>query len=489
MPTLVKTKVKIKDLFAAIEKIENTKIAFNEFYNQNNVIKVKDENGNWIDVKALVKKKDRHVTLNDNLIVGFNHKFGNGKFARELNAGDTIPSTSGPIIISNKKVTFEDDVVYDWEVKSDTHLYQDANGIIHHNTGKSLFKWVFAAQTIRMGGLAYDIETEDATNRDFAAKIANDPTGEIVDRIQQVDGVDTLEKLNEFLVNIADAKIAKKNTTPVFVSVDSYSQLSSEKEITDTATGNNVRDMTKAQTGRAVFRTLGRKLSAANITLFLVCHTSMKIGGFGNPVTKASHGGGADFASSLTLWITSNKEIAGPNKNIPVGARMRFKVMKNRTVYKGRGADVVFKFNGSIQRYSGLFEILADYGVVELSSKEITSRTKIFLGKDGAPFESKKIKKNEVEQYEADGWTVLEDKLKADGTEKKNPSYKAVKGEEVSITKIKDWIAENGGEEKVITNWENQLNMIMEGIDPHKDDPEFFEEDDNVEIPDIEEDE
>ena len=481
-------KCKIGDLFDAIEKLENNNIEYNQFYRQKSKIRVKDEHGEWIDVNQLVKKRDRHVIINDNLIVGYKHKFGNGKFANELNTGDTIPTKNGPLTITNKTISFEEKDVFDWEVDSSTHLYQDANGIIHHNTGKSLLKYVLAAETIRRGGIAYDIDTEDAANKEFVKKIANDKMGDIVSRIQSIEGIETIEDMKTILLNIAELKIAKKDDTPVFVSVDSISQLSSEKEMEDSVSGGSARDMTKAQAMRSVFRTISRKLRAANITLMLIAHTSMKIGGFGNPVTAATHGGGPDFAASLILWLTSNKELIGTGKvKVPIGARMRFQVKKNRTVYKGRKADVSFSFNSSILRYSGLLEILNEYGVVGLSSKEITPRTKVFVGVDGKPFESKSIKKNDVEEYEKDGWTIVEDKFNKDGTEKKNPTYKAIKGEEFSFLKMKDWIKDHGGDEVVINNWNDSLNKVMEGLDPSKDDPEFFEEDEEeMDVSDIE---
>ena len=186
-------------------------------------------------------------------------------------------------------------------------------------SGKSLLKYAFGANIIRKGGLVYDVETEDASNKDFVKKIANDKFGDIVKRMRQVEGIETIEDLRTFLLNMANLKINKKDTTPVFVSVDSVSQLSSIKEMEDAEENKNVRDMTKQQAMRAIFRTISGRLRLANITLFLIAHTSTNIGGFGNPVTKAAHGQGPGFAASLELWLTSNQEITAAGKNkIPI---------------------------------------------------------------------------------------------------------------------------------------------------------------------------
>jgi len=353
-------------------------------------------------------------------------------------------------------------------------------------SGKSLLKYVFGSQIIRMGGLVYDVETEDAANKDFVKKIANDGFGHVVKRMRQVEGIETIEDLRTFLVNMADLKIAKKDDTPIFVSVDSLSQLSSIKEMEDASENKNVRDMTKQQAMRSVFRTISRKLRVANITLFLIAHTSAKIGGFGNPVTKAAHGAGAGFAASLELWLTSNREITASGKHkVPIGAKMKFKVMKNRAVYKGRTAEVNFLFNGSIQKYSGLLELLNEYGVLALSSKEINAKTKMFYNADGE-FIKKKIKEKEIEAYELEGFTIINEKEAAEGEEapqdgkKKKGSIYAVKGEEVPVVKLKEWLQSKGGEEVIIKQWEDKLNAIFENIDPKKDDVAFFEEDENT---------
>jgi RecA/RadA recombinase len=279
-------------------------------------------------------------------------------------------------------------------------------------SGKSLMLVKFAGENIKKGGISYIVDTEDAVNPLFSKIILNDPKGEIVGQIQRIDTIDTIEQLRSFLINLAEKKIAMKNNAPVFIGVDSISQLSSEKEMEDAKSGSMARDMTKAQAMRGLFRVVNRYLRDANITLAVLSHTSSAIGGFGNPVTAANHGGGVKFASSLRIWITSSKEVSDSN-GIPLGVRMNFKVDKNRMVFKNRKASVNLSFKKGIQKYSGLLEILADNGIVKMTTKDVKKTTKV-----------------------------------------------TYQDEEFSANKIEEWIESKGGDEKVIAEWETKLNAI-----------------------------
>lgn len=279
-------------------------------------------------------------------------------------------------------------------------------------SGKSLLLTKLAGENIKRGGLSYIIDTEDAVNPMFAKVVLNDPEGKVVNKIQRIDTIDTLEQLRNFAVTLADKKIATKNNTPIFIGIDSISQLSSEKEIEDAKKGSFARDMTKQQAMRGFFRVLNRFLRPANITLVVLSHTSAAIGAFGNPVTAANHGGGVKFASSLRVWITSSKEVAD-SSGVPLGVRMNFKVEKNRMVFKGRKASVNLSFKKGIQPYSGLLELLAANDVLKLSTKDIKKTTKVTYN-----------------------------------------------GEEFSASKLEEWIEQSGGTNTVLDRWQSDLDSI-----------------------------
>lgn len=291
-------------------------------------------------------------------------------------------------------------------------------------SGKSLILTKLAGENIKRGGISYIIDTEDAINPLFAKVILHDPEGKVVNRIQRVDTIDTLEQLRNFVVTLANKKIATKNMTPIFIGIDSISQLSSEKEMEDAKSGSFARDMTKQQAMRGFFRVVNRLLRSANITLIVLSHTSAAIGAFGNPVTAANHGGGVKFASSVRIWITSSKEVSD-SAGIPLGVRMNFKIEKNRLVFKGRKASVNLSFKKGIQPWSGLLELLADNSIVKLSTKDIKKTTTVVY-----------------------------------------------KGEEFKASKIEEWVAGSGGTEVVLQKFQADLDSIY----GHQDVEESFEE-------------
>ena len=280
-------------------------------------------------------------------------------------------------------------------------------------SGKSLMLVKLAGENIKKGGISYIVDTEDAVNPMFAKTILNDPEGKIVNKIQRIDTIDTLEQLKNFAINLAEKKSQMKNNVPLFIGIDSISQLSSEKEMEDSRSGSFARDMTKQQAMRGFFRVLNRYLRPANITLVVLSHTSAAIGAFGNPVTAANHGGGVKFASSVRIWLTSSKEVAD-SAGVPVGVRINFKIEKNRLVFKGRKASVNLSFRKGILPWSGLLEILADNDIVKLSTKDIKKTTKVIY-----------------------------------------------KGEEFSASKLEEWVQGRGGDDKVLEEWQNELDFIF----------------------------
>lgn len=144
-------KCSIKELFNAIADINLIQYNFDEFYNQPNQIKIKNEFNDWIDVISLITKRDKIRTIKfdsgDEMRVADKHLVCidgvNCIMAHDLEYGDGILKSNGTLIyvISNELTDIEE-VVYDITVDSPTHLFQTDNGIIHHNTmaAKSLVR-------------------------------------------------------------------------------------------------------------------------------------------------------------------------------------------------------------------------------------------------------------------------------------------------------------------------------------------------------------
>lgn len=138
-----KIKIKIGDLFEFIFQKEKHKFEENQEFFQKTPIKIQDENGNWIDVKALITKKDKIRTLEfengDEIKTADRHLIcvdkKNCRQISELQIGDKILKANDERIkVKNSSLSEKEETVYDMMVDSPTHLYQTANGIIHHNS-------------------------------------------------------------------------------------------------------------------------------------------------------------------------------------------------------------------------------------------------------------------------------------------------------------------------------------------------------------------
>jgi len=138
---MIATTLPIGKLFEIFEQYE--KIKFDPGTEQflNSPVKIQDENNNWIDVPAAITKIDTGLQVtfsNGDIIRGAaKHLISIGKkcvFLKDLTIGESITKASGEIIHVTSISETDDTIFYDLSVNSDTHLYQTANGIVHHNT-------------------------------------------------------------------------------------------------------------------------------------------------------------------------------------------------------------------------------------------------------------------------------------------------------------------------------------------------------------------
>ncbi|OQB39827.1 MAG: recombinase A [candidate division CPR1 bacterium ADurb.Bin160] len=252
--------------------------------------------------------------------------------------------------------------------------------------GKSLILDSILGQNVADGGASYKFDIEDAGTQDFTEKIVG--SKEIAERIRIIspsslkkdtktkDQAITIEKMNSILNYMIDyqaSKAEKGKIKSIIIGIDSLTQLTSEKELESNVDEKGKKDMTSAQKMRETFRVITQKQKFANMTLIGLAQLTADIGKmFGPKTTENAKGSGFKYASSLSLQATKDKEILkSVNKGapIPIGVKMRFKTTKNRIEFKGRDAWLHFYFNKGIDRWDGLLQLFAQYGVMKASAK------------------------------------------------------------------------------------------------------------------------
>ena len=92
--------------------------------------------------------------------------------------------------------------------------------------------------------------------------------------------VDTIEQFRTQAIRIIDKYMEqeKEQRKPLMFVLDSLGMLSTNKEVEDASNDKQVRDMTKAQLIKSVFRILTLKLGKANIPMLVTNHTYDVIG-------------------------------------------------------------------------------------------------------------------------------------------------------------------------------------------------------------------
>ena len=379
--------IKIEQLFNAIEKIKNIKIDHDKFYNIEDLdFKILNENNDKVLIKNVIKKNKPVIEIEfyngHKKIVANTHKFGNNKFAQDLIQDDIIPSVNNEFKVKMVRFLgeefhnihdeytrfYKNESVYDFEVDSPTHLYQTSDSIINHNTGKSLLIGKFLGEAIKKGGIAFVVDTENAWNKIFIRKIVGDD--QIADAIQINRKIDTIERLEVFLNRIINLATNQKWDIPVVIAIDSMSNLSTihELKIIDDEK-NEKRDMFKAGLIKRLFRVINRKLRYTNVTILTTQHLIANIGVMYGPAKTTSGGSGVPYASDIRLTMLSPKKIEHTGSNHPIGIRVHTKVAKNRIVGEGRSCYTNLIFKGGIDKFSGLFELLREYGVVSMHTK------------------------------------------------------------------------------------------------------------------------
>jgi hypothetical protein len=147
--------IEISNLFKGIELLEKIEFNENQEYFQKEKIQIQNENGDWKNITGMITKKDKTRKISydsgDTSNTALKHLIltKNGiKKVSDIDKNDLIVKADGTIIRMTKSKISGIATVYDFEIEDDNHLYQTANGIIHHNTelAKQMALYMFGSE-------------------------------------------------------------------------------------------------------------------------------------------------------------------------------------------------------------------------------------------------------------------------------------------------------------------------------------------------------
>jgi RecA/RadA recombinase len=168
--------------------------------------------------------------------------------------------------------------------------------------------------------------------------------------------VDTIEEFRTQAVRIIDKYMEqpKEERKPLMFVLDSLGMLSTNKEVKDATEDNQVRDMTKAQLIKSVFRILTLKLGKANIPMLVTNHTYEAIGSYGNQ-KEMGGGAGLKYSASTIIFLSKKKEKDGTDF---VGNIIKCEAKKSRLTREGSKIETRLFFDErGLQQHYGLLEL------------------------------------------------------------------------------------------------------------------------------------
>ena len=268
-------------------------------------------------------------------------------------------------------------------------------------TGKTFYAIGISRQFLNdhKDGVVVYFDTEQAVTRSMFEERGLDTT-----RIAVVP-VATIEEFKTQALKIVNdvLETPEEDRKPMFMVLDSLGMLSTEKEMTDSAEGKNVRDMTKAQQNKAAFRVLTMKLGKAQIPMLLTNHTYQVIGSY-VPTKDLGGGVGLKYAASTIIMLSKSKDRT--DEGI-IGNFIKCTNYKNRFTKENMFVETRLNYSSGLSRYYGLTDLAIKYNVFKKVSTriELPDGTKVFeknIDEDPEKYFTKEVLKKIDEEVQKD---------------------------------------------------------------------------------------
>jgi RecA/RadA recombinase len=241
-------------------------------------------------------------------------------------------------------------------------------------TGKTFFVLGVVKQFLETHPEAVVIyfDTESAVTNDMMTQRGID-----VKRVAKSEP-ESIQKFRHIALKGIDHYINQDDSfrPPMMMILDSLGQLSSTKELEDTAEGSETKDMTKAAILKATFRVLNLKLAKAGIPM-LVCNHVYDVVGSYYPMKEMSGGSGLKYSASTIAFLSKKKEREGTEV---VGNVIKVKMQKSRLSKENKEVECLLTYDKGLDRYYGLVDLALDAGIFTKSGNrvETTDGTKSY---------------------------------------------------------------------------------------------------------------
>ena len=239
-------------------------------------------------------------------------------------------------------------------------------------TGKTFFVMGVVKQFLddHPSAAVFYFDTEAAVTKDMM-KTRGIDTNRVI-----ISEPETIQKFRHTALQILDNYNSHKEKPPMLMVLDSLGQLSTTKEVEDTATGSETRDMTKAATLKATFRVLNLKLAKANVPMLVTNHVYEVVGSY-IPTKEMAGGSGLKYTASQICYLSKKKEKDG--KEV-IGNVIKVKMAKSRLTKENKQVEVLLTYDKGLDRYYGLLELAEKYDILKKVANryEMPDGTKVY---------------------------------------------------------------------------------------------------------------
>ena len=149
----------------------------------------------------------------------------------------------------------------------------------------------------------------------------------------------------------------------LMIILDSIGNLASKKEVEDALEGKSVADMSRAKQVKSLFRMVTPHLTIKDIPMVVVNHTYKEIGMFPKDIVG---GGTGSYYSADNIYILGRQQEKDGTEI--TGYNFIINVEKSRYVREKSKIPVNVSFEGGINKYSGLLDVLMEGNFVSKPS-------------------------------------------------------------------------------------------------------------------------
>ena len=310
----------------------------------------------YVEIIRFVQKPEIQIhqikTENCSIRVASNHRIESKQgwvFAKDIKAGMKIPTDKGMIEkITENIIEDEKSYVLDFEVDNPNHRYF-CGGFSNHNTGKTYVALNVAANAQKEGYHIIWLDTENALTMKDAVNLGVDPT-----KLLHVP-INTVEKVINYISKMLDIfkhNLEKNIPNPkIMIILDSMGNLSTTKEMEDSVSMSDKKDMTRPAQLKRMFRVITSDLGLLQIPMIVINHIYDVIGAY-MPTKEVGGGSGGKYNASTMLMFSKGKLKDSAKKNI--GIILTSKIKKSRFTKGNIEARIHISFDKGMNPYIGL---------------------------------------------------------------------------------------------------------------------------------------